>query len=71
MTDPKLLQRLADELTAEKIDRLLAQMASPIAASSPRDRAAVYRYQLSILQAEFSLTQVLDHPVTAAFSSKK
>ncbi len=30
----------------------------------PRDRAAGYRYQLSILQAEFSLTQVLDHPVT-------
>jgi hypothetical protein len=29
-----------------------------------RDRAAGYRYQLSILQAEFSLTQVLDHPVT-------
>jgi hypothetical protein len=30
----------------------------------PRDRAAGYRYQLSILQAEFSLTQVLDQPVT-------
>jgi hypothetical protein len=29
-----------------------------------RDRAAGYRYQLSILQAEFSLTQVLDQPVT-------
>jgi hypothetical protein len=29
-----------------------------------RDRAAGYRYQLSILQAEFSLTQVLDRPVT-------
>jgi len=28
------------------------------------DRAAGYRYQLSILQAEFSLTQVLDHPIT-------
>jgi hypothetical protein len=30
----------------------------------PRDRAAGYRYALSILQAEFSLTQVLDQPVT-------
>jgi hypothetical protein len=30
----------------------------------PRDRASGYRYQLSILQAEFSLTQVLDQPVT-------
>ncbi len=28
------------------------------------DCAAGYRYQLSILQAEFSLTQVLDQPVT-------
>ena len=29
-----------------------------------RDRAAGYRYDLPILQAEFSLTQVLDQPVT-------
>jgi hypothetical protein len=29
-----------------------------------RDRKAGYRYQISILQAEFSLTQVLDRPVT-------
>jgi hypothetical protein len=28
-------------------------------------RAAGYRYQLSILQAEFALTQVLDRPLTA------
>ena len=28
------------------------------------DRAAGYRYDVSILQAEFSLTQVLDRPVT-------
>ena len=28
------------------------------------DRRAGYRYELSILQAEFSLTQVLDRPVT-------
>src|ERR1700724_1746817 len=28
------------------------------------DRKAGYRYQVSILQAEFSLTQVLDRPVT-------
>jgi len=30
----------------------------------PEDRAAGYRYELSILQAEFSLTQVLDFPRT-------
>jgi hypothetical protein len=29
-----------------------------------KDRKAGYRYQISILQAEFSLTQVLDRPVT-------
>jgi hypothetical protein len=28
------------------------------------DRRAGYRYQLSILQSEFSLTQVLDQPRT-------
>ena len=28
------------------------------------DRKAGYRYQVSILQAEFSLTQVLDRPLT-------
>jgi hypothetical protein len=31
---------------------------------STSDRKAGYRYQISILQAEFSLTQVLDRPVT-------
>ena len=29
-----------------------------------KDRQAGYRYQISILPAEFSLTQVLDRPVT-------
>ena len=33
------------------------------------DRRAGYRYELSILQAEFSLTQVLDRPHPAACSS--
>ena len=61
----KLLQRLADELSAEKIDRLLRKWLRRLPHPfPPRDRAAGYRYQLSILQAEFSLTQVLDHPVT-------
>ena len=32
--------------------------------SPPADRAAGYRYDISIWQAEFSLTQVLDRPVT-------
>ena len=63
--NPQLLQRLADELTAEKIDRLLRKWLRRLPHPFPaRDRAAGYRYQLSILQAEFSLTQVLDQPVT-------
>jgi hypothetical protein len=63
--NPKLLQRLADEMTAEKIDRLLRKWLRRLPHPFPaRDRAAGYRYQLSILQAEFSLTQVLDQPVT-------
>src|SRR5919108_5742706 len=31
---------------------------------TPQDREAGYRYDLSILQAEFALTQVLDRPLT-------
>src|ERR1700761_4778505 len=63
--DPRLMQRLADGLSAEKIDRLLRKWLRRLPHPfPPRDRAAGYRYQLSILQAEFSLTQVLDQPVT-------
>jgi hypothetical protein len=63
--DPQLQQRLSDGLTAEKIDRLLRKWLRRLPHTFPaRDRAAGYRYRLSILQAEFSLTQVLDHPVT-------
>jgi hypothetical protein len=63
--DPKRLQRIADGLSAAKIDALLrkwlAKLPHPY---SPRDRRAGYRYDVSILQAEFSLTQVLDKPQT-------
>jgi hypothetical protein len=31
---------------------------------TPEDRAAGYRYAVSVLQAEFSLTQMLDQPVS-------
>jgi hypothetical protein len=42
-----------------------AQVVTAAAASlHAADRKAGYRYQVSILQAEFSLTQVLDRPVT-------
>lgn len=63
--DPALAQRICDELSAEKIDSLLrkwlALLPHPF---SPADRKAGYRYDLSIFQAEFSLTQVLSSPRT-------
>src|SRR3982074_2919263 len=63
--DPKLMQRLCDGLSADKIDRWLRKWLRRLPHPFPAcDRAAGYRYQLSILQAEFSLTQVLDQPVT-------
>jgi hypothetical protein len=63
--DPKRLQTICDGLSAEKIEALLRKwlrlLPHPYSAG---DRKAGYRYQISILQAEFSLTQVLDRPVT-------
>jgi hypothetical protein len=58
------LQQIADGLSAKKIDALLrkwlARLPHPFLA---KDRAAGYRYDISVLQAEFALTQVLDQPV--------
>jgi hypothetical protein len=62
---PQRAQVLAERLSAAKIDALLRKwlrlLPHPFTAA---DRAAGYRYDVSILQAEFSLTQVLDRPVT-------
>src|SRR6202051_2613630 len=62
--DPKRLQAICDGLSAAKIDALLRKwlrrLPHPFTAA---DRSAGYRYDISILQAEFSLTQVLDRPV--------
>jgi hypothetical protein len=62
---PKRLQAVCDGLSAEKIDGLLRKwlrlLPHPYTGG---DRRAGYRYEVSILQAEFSLTQVLDRPVT-------
>jgi hypothetical protein len=59
------LQELCDGLSPATIDALLrkwlARLPHPFAAE---DRAAGYRYDVSILQAEFSLTQVSDQPRT-------
>jgi hypothetical protein len=63
--DPTRAQAICDALGAEQIDALLrkwlARLPHPF---TTEDQRAGYRYELSILQAEFSLTQVLDRPLT-------
>jgi len=63
--DAARVQRIANELDATKIDTMfrkwLRRLPHPFTAAH---RRAGYRYHLSILQAEFALTQVLDRPVT-------
>jgi hypothetical protein len=65
--EPERLQQICDGLSAEKIDGLLRKwlrlLPHPFTGA---DRKAGYRYDISILQAEFSLTQVLDRPVLPA-----
>jgi hypothetical protein len=61
--EPERLQTICDGLSAAKIDALLRKwlrlLPHPFTAA---DRKAGYRYDISILQAEFSTTQVLDRP---------
>src|SRR5690349_4761695 len=63
--DVAAVQAICDGLDEGKITalaaRLLAMLPYPFTAE---DTAAGYRYELSVLQAEFSLTQALDAPVT-------
>ena len=62
--DPALMKRLADGLTAPTIDRLLRKWLKRLPHPfTPGDRAAGIRYDVSMLQAEFALTQVFDRPV--------
>jgi len=62
---PRRLQGICDRLTPDKIDALLRKWLRRLPHPFSRaDRAAGYRYDISILQAEFCLTQVLDRPVT-------
>ena len=62
--DPERLRAICRQLTAERLEALarkwLARLPHPFTAA---DRLAGMRYQLSILQAEFSLTQVFDRPL--------
>jgi len=63
--DPKRLQRICDRLGPAHIDALVRKwlriLPHPF---SGADRRAGYRYDVSILQAEFSLTQTLDRPLS-------
>ena len=63
--DPARLQQICDGLSEDKINRLLhrwlARLPHPF---SSADRRAGYCYELSILQAEFALTQVVDRPLS-------
>jgi hypothetical protein len=63
--DPKRVQQLADSLDESKIELLFRKWLRRLPHPFPaKHRIAGYRYRLSILQAEFALTQVLDQPVT-------
>jgi hypothetical protein len=63
--DPAAVQAICDRLGPEQIDALLrkwlAILPHPFSAA---DRAAGYRYDIAVWQAEFSLTQVLDRPIS-------
>ena len=63
--DPVRLQKLCDRLTAAKIDALLRKWLALLPHPFSRaDRIAGYRYDISMLQVEFSLTQMLDRPAS-------
>jgi hypothetical protein len=55
------LRRLGRPLIDGLLRKWLARLPHPF---TPEDRAAGYRYDVSILQAEFALTQVLNRPQT-------
>ena len=63
--DPAGLQQICDRLGPDQINALLDKwlkiLPSPF---TDADRGAGYRYDISVLQAEFSLTQMLDRPVS-------
>jgi hypothetical protein len=66
--EPKRVQRIADSLDEKKIDAVFRKWLRRLPHPFPaKHRAAGYRYRLSILQAEFSLTQVFDRPVTGRY----
>jgi hypothetical protein len=58
------VQAICDGFGEQAIEALAARWLDILPCPySPADHAAGYRYEISVLQAEFSLTQVLDAPV--------
>lgn len=63
--DPNRAQRLANQLDARAIQRFLAKWLRRLPHPfTTEDRQAGYDYQISIVQCECSLTQVLDRPLS-------
>ncbi|MGH3337631.1 MAG: hypothetical protein ACRDPL_02200, partial [Propionibacteriaceae bacterium] len=63
--DVPAVQAICDSLGPTHIDALLRKWLAILPHPfTPEDEAAGYRYELSVLQAEFSLTQMLDRPVS-------
>lgn len=63
--DPQALQRIAEGLSAEKLQALLRRWLKRLPNPyTKKDHRAGFRYDLSILQAEFALTQVVDRPLS-------
>jgi hypothetical protein len=59
------LQGVCDRFGADQIDALLRKWLAILPHPfSVADRAAGYRYEIAVWQAEFSLTQVLDRPIS-------
>jgi hypothetical protein len=63
--NPKRMQEIANSLSAEKICDLAHKWQTYLPYPyADADTSAGYQYAVSILQAEFSLTQVLNRPIT-------
>src|SRR5271166_4758875 len=62
--DVAAVQAICDSFGEQAIEALAARWLDILPCPyGPADHAAGYRYEISVLQAEFSLTQVLDTPV--------
>ena len=61
--DPRRAQQIADQLDERKIEAVVRKWFARLPhAFQAQHRADGYRYQISMLQTEFALTQVLDAP---------